>query len=155
MNKRLYETTFIVNASLEDSQIESTVAHITEVITRNGGEITATNRWGRKRLAYPIQKKNNGCYVNIEYLAGGTVNAQLERLYLLDENILRFLTIQVDKKAIKSRLQQQSAPAAVTPAAVPVSAAPPVPPPPVESKSPPPREPLFEDDAAAKGAPKP
>src|SRR5206468_9438818 len=49
--KRLYETTFIVNASLEDTQIEGAITHIQEIITRNGGEITAVNRWGRKRLA--------------------------------------------------------------------------------------------------------
>ena len=70
--KNHYETTFIINASLEDSQIESTISHVSEVITRNGGEITALNKWGRKRLAYPIQKKNNGFYVNMEFIAPGT-----------------------------------------------------------------------------------
>ncbi|MBI4811399.1 MAG: 30S ribosomal protein S6 [Ignavibacteriales bacterium] len=103
-DKRQYESTFIVNASLEDPQIESVITHVSEIITRNGGEITATNRWGRKRLAYTIKKKNNGFYVNLEFTAPTGVIPQLERMYQLDENILRFLTIQLDDKAIKARL---------------------------------------------------
>ncbi|HEV8537908.1 MAG TPA: 30S ribosomal protein S6, partial [Bacteroidota bacterium] len=71
-SKRLYETTFIINASIEDSQIEALNAHVQEIITGNGGEIRAVNRWGRKRLAYPIQKKNNGYYVNVEFSDIGT-----------------------------------------------------------------------------------
>ena len=102
-SKNQYETTFIVNASIEDAQIEALVAHAQEIITSNGGEITAINRWGRKRLAYPIQKKNNGYYVNIEFTAPGTLISRLEHMYILDENVLRFLTIQLDEKAIKAR----------------------------------------------------
>ena len=135
--KSHYETTFIINASLEDGQIESTSNHVQEVITRNGGEIKALNKWGRKRLAYPIQKKNNGFYVNIEFVAPATAMAQLERLYQLDENILRFLTIQIDEKVLKAKAAALAASAA---AAAPVEAPP-------EKK-----EPLFKDDASKKPA---
>jgi small subunit ribosomal protein S6 len=109
--KRLYETTFIVNASLEDTQIEGAVGHIQEVITRNGGEVTAVNRWGRKRLAYTIQKKNNGYYTNIEFVGTEPVIAQLKRTFQLDQNFLRSLTILVDPKAIKARSMAPPAPA--------------------------------------------
>lgn len=144
-NKQLYESTFIVNATLEDGQIESVIGHVAEVIIRNGGEISATNKWGRKRLAYPIQKKNNGFYVNLEYVAPGTVVPQLERVFTLDENILRFLTIQVDKRAVKGRQVADAKKLAQAP-----PAAPPPPPaaqPPVQTAE---REPLFDDDAAAR-----
>lgn len=132
--KRLYETTFIINASLEDSQIESAVTRTQELITRNGGEIQAVNKWGRKRLAYSIQKKNNGFYVNIEYLGPGPLIGQIEHQFLLDENILRFLTIQVDKKAIKARMQ----------APPPPPEAPAV----VKDEAAPQKEPLFADEGA-------
>src|SRR5262245_25849078 len=106
--KHLYETTFIVNASLEDNQVETVLAHISEIITRNGGEIKAVNKWGRKRLAYTIEKKNNGFYINIEFEGPGSVVQQLEHTYILDENILRFLTIQIGRKAMKAREQSIS-----------------------------------------------
>jgi len=138
ISKRLYETTCIINASLEDSQIEATIGHISEVITRNGGELVATNRWGRKRLSYPIEKKNNGFYVNLEFLANGPVIKQLDRTYTLDENILRFLTVQLDKKAVSMR-QPVPAPAPRV-EQTPVPA--PTPAPPAE----PVKEPLFADD---------
>lgn len=139
LQKPTYETTFIVNASLEDTQIETVISHVTETITRNGGEIIAVNKWGRKRLAYTIKKKNNGYYTHIEFLAAGTVIPQLERLYQLDENILRFLTIHLDEKAIRAKEQ-----AAIVP--------------PAEAAPPPPdavRQPLFEDEEEQKAIPEP
>jgi len=101
--KRLYETTFIVNASLEDPQIEAIIARVQEVIIKNGGEIVAINRWGRKRMMYQIKKKNSGFYVNIEFNADTTIVKALAHVYMLDEHILRYLTIRVDPKALKAR----------------------------------------------------
>ena len=103
--KRLYETTFIVNASLDDAQIEAGIGRVQDVITKNGGTITAMNRWGRKRLAYAISKKTTGYYVNIEFDAPGSMIALLERSYQLDELILRYLTVRLSKNALKARAQ--------------------------------------------------
>jgi small subunit ribosomal protein S6 len=152
--KNNYETTFIINASLEDGQIESTTNHVQEVITRNGGEIKALNKWGRKRLAYPIQKKNNGFYVNMEFIAPAPAMALLERVYQLDENVLRFLTIHLDDKVLAARSQALAASvasAAAAAAAVPVAAAAPAAAvaAPAEASAEK-KEPLFKDDASTK-----
>lgn len=101
--KYIYETTAIINASIEDPQIETVVSRIQEVITKNDGEIKAVDKWGRKRLAYPIKRKNNGYYVNIEFTAPGAIVKQLEHVYQLEEQILRFLTVRVDEKDLKAR----------------------------------------------------
>jgi small subunit ribosomal protein S6 len=101
--KRLYESTFIVNASLDDPQIETVITRVQEIISRNGGTVQAINKWGRKRLAYPISKKTNGFYVNLEIEAPGSLLAHLERAYQLDEMILRHLTIVLDRKAIAAK----------------------------------------------------
>lgn len=108
--QRLYETTFIINASLEDPQVETIASRIQEVITKNGDEIVAVNRWGRKRMAYPIKKKNNGYYINIEFKGKGSTVKQLEHVYHLDENILRYLTIKVEKNALKAREMKPAIP---------------------------------------------
>jgi small subunit ribosomal protein S6 len=127
--KRTYETTFIVNASLDDAQIENVIARVQDTITKNGGEITSTNKWGRKRLAYTINKKTNGFYVNMEFVAPNTLLTLLERSYQLDEMILRYLTVALDSKSLAARA---AAPApAQTEAPAPVPA----------------REPLFKEEA--------
>jgi len=101
--KRVYETTFIVNASLDDHQIDAIIEKVKDLIVKNGGEIRELVKWGRKRFSYSIRKKNNGFYVVIEFGAGGDIVAKLERHYFLDENILRYLTLVLDKRALKAR----------------------------------------------------
>ncbi len=101
--RRVYETTFIVNASLDDHQIDSVIEKVREVITKNGGEIRELFKWGRKRFAYTIKKKNNGFYVVFEFMAAGDLIAKLERHYFLDENIMRYITLVLDKRALKAR----------------------------------------------------
>lgn len=101
--KRVYETTFIVNASLDDHQIDAVIEKAKEIITKNGGEIREFVKWGRKRFTYPIRKKNNGFYVVIEFSATGNTIAKLERHYFLDESILRYLTLVLDKRALRAR----------------------------------------------------
>ncbi|MBM4160050.1 MAG: 30S ribosomal protein S6 [Ignavibacteria bacterium] len=100
---RFYESTFIVNASLDDHQIDAAIEKVKDVIVKNSGKIRELAKWGRKRFAYPIKKKNNGFYVVIEFSAPGDVIGKLERHYFLDENILRYLTIALDRRALKAR----------------------------------------------------
>ena len=131
--KRTYETTFIVNASLDDAQVESVIARVQDTMIKNGGAVTALNKWGRKRLAYSINKKTNGFYVNMEFEAPNTLLALLERSFQLDEMILRYLTISLDAKAIAAKAAAASAAATQeVPAAVPA------------------REPLFNESAEDK-----
>ncbi len=102
--KKIYETTFIVNASLDDAQIDGVIDKAKEAITKNGGEIRDLAKWGRKRFTFPIKKKNNGFYVVFEFTGPGDTVSKLERHYQLDENILRYLTILLDKKALQARV---------------------------------------------------
>ena len=131
--KPVYETTTIINASLDDAQIEAVIGRVQETITKNGGSITKLDKWGRKRLAYSINKKTNGFYVNIEFTCPGSLIGLLERSYQLDEMVLRYLTIKLDKKAIAAKAKLTST--AVEPAPAP---------------SVPVREPLFEEPKTSK-----
>ena len=131
--KRVYETTFIVNASLDDHQIDAVIEKVKDLITKSGGEIREFVKWGRKRFAYPLRKKNNGFYVVIEFSAPGDVIAKLERHYFLDENILRYLSLVLDKRALKARsaaalLAAEQPPVEAKPEEAPKAAAPEAPP---------------------------
>lgn len=101
--KRLYETTFIVNAALEDQDIDAVVSKVTGYITSHGGDMINIDRWGRKRLAYPINKKFNGYYVHCIYESIPDNMGIIDRFLVLEDTILRHLTIQLDENLVQLR----------------------------------------------------
>lgn len=96
--KNLYELTYIVNAALSDDQIKEVIRRIHQYIEEQGGEIVEVNEWGTRRLAYPIQKRRNGYYVNMYFRAPGSLIAALERFLEIDEQVLRYLTLRMNVK---------------------------------------------------------
>ena len=109
MRKRTYESVVIINATLEDEQVEAAISRLQETITTHGGELIEVDKWGRKRLAYPIKKAKSGYYVVFRFSATTDLVATLERNYRLDENIIRYLTIQLDKFALEAIAKQKEA----------------------------------------------
>ncbi len=101
MSKKVYESTVLINAALEDEQIKSIVSHIKEIILNSDGKIIDIEDWGRKRLAYVVKKSKIGYYVIFRFNALPNVNSKLERFYKLDENILRYLTIKLSEIALE------------------------------------------------------
>jgi len=109
MRTSTYESVAIINATLEDEQIEVTISRILETIKSHGGELIEVDRWGRKRLAYPIQKSKSGYYLVLRFNAPTELIAVLERNYRLDETIIRYLTVTLDKFAIEAIAKQKEA----------------------------------------------
>ncbi len=107
---KTYETTVIINPTLEEHQIENIVKSVEEMITKSGGSVKSVERWGRKRLSYPINKRNNGYYAHMEFEADGSMIVDLERNFEYDENIMRYLTIRLDQKMIDAKEQQKLKP---------------------------------------------
>jgi len=101
MKTNQYESVIIFSATLEDNTMEAAIKRIREFITSNGGTIDDFENWGRKRLAYPIQKSKSGYYIIFRFTALRSLIALLERTFKLDETIIRYLTVVLDKKAIK------------------------------------------------------
>ncbi|HEY6907606.1 MAG TPA: 30S ribosomal protein S6 [Ignavibacteriaceae bacterium] len=101
MNTNTYESAVIINAALDDEQINSIISRIKEFIVNNGGDIREIENWGRKRLAYMINKSKIGYYAVFRFNAPTNIITKLERNYTLDEHILRYLTISLDKDAVE------------------------------------------------------
>ena len=77
MNK--YELTVVVNAKIEDDVRVATVEKVKEYVARYGGTVTNVDEWGKKRLAYEIQKMKEGFYYFIQFEADATAPAEIER----------------------------------------------------------------------------
>ncbi len=101
MTKKMYESAVLINAALEEDQIQSIISRIKELISSNDGEITDIEDWGRKRLAYMIRKSKIGYYIIFQFNTYPQIISTLEKFYKLDENILRYLTIKLTKNALE------------------------------------------------------
>jgi small subunit ribosomal protein S6 len=100
MKQKHYESVVIINAILEDDKVEGVVKKIQETLTNGGAEIVDVDKWGRKRLAYPIKKQKTGYYVVLRFKADPSFIAKLDRFYRLEEEIYRSLTVILDKEAL-------------------------------------------------------
>jgi small subunit ribosomal protein S6 len=101
MKKQTYESSVLINAALDDPQIEGIISKIKENITANGGEIKEIENWGRKRLAYMVNKSKIGYYAIFRFDAPTTIISKLERFYTLDDHILRFINLKLDAVALE------------------------------------------------------
>lgn len=103
--KKLYCTVFVVDIAPGTEDIDQIVQKVKGIITNHDGEITREDHWGKKRLAYEINKKQYGYYVELEFTAESTLNLprMLEEEYRLNDRILRYLTYVVDKNELKQR----------------------------------------------------
>ena len=108
MAEYMYELTYIVNGVLSDEQIKNTVQRVHKYIEDNGGEILDVDEWGTRRLAYPINKKRNGYYVNLYFKSSGEMIAKLERAMEISDEVLRYLTLRMDAKMIRHYERQKS-----------------------------------------------
>ncbi|MDH3699253.1 MAG: 30S ribosomal protein S6 [Flavobacteriaceae bacterium] len=95
-----YETVFILNPVLSDTQIEETVKKFEGFLTKNGAKMVTKENWGLKKLAYPIQNKKSGFYHLFEFTSDGTVINPYEQEFRRDERVMRFLTVKLDKHAV-------------------------------------------------------
>ncbi|EOS26860.1 ribosomal protein S6 [Lachnospiraceae bacterium 3-1] len=95
MNK--YELALVVNAKIEDEERAAVVEKAKEYITRFGGTITNVDEWGKKRLAYEIQKMREGFYYFIQFDANADCPAEIEKRIRIMDNVLRFLCVRQDE----------------------------------------------------------
>lgn len=111
MANRTYEVMYIADPETADETIGKLNEAVEKLVQTEGGSVVRTDDIGRKRLAYPINKKKEGYYVLFEIEGSGQEIAELERRMRVNEMILRYLTVRVDedrKAADKKRAKRES-----------------------------------------------
>jgi small subunit ribosomal protein S6 len=92
-----YEVLYILSPTLEDAARETEIDKYKSIVEKSGGTVEAVDKWGVKKLAYPIQHKSEGYYVLMTVTAGASVPAELERQMRIAEGVvLRFLVVKKD-----------------------------------------------------------
>ena len=96
--KNSYETLYIINAALAEDAIKALVEKFTALIAQHG-EVTEVNEWGKRRLAYPINDRNEGYYVQCTFESESDFPNELERIFGITDGIERSIVVRVEKKA--------------------------------------------------------
>ena len=112
-----YETTFILEPGLDETRVNEEIEHVSQWIRDLGGEVLEVQRWGKRRLAYEINKKRDGIYTMIVHLSPGPVIKEIERRMSLNESYMRVLSVihippeltrgQVDADAVVASLDDR------------------------------------------------
>ena len=90
-----YELGVIVSTRVDEEGQKAELERVQDLVTRFGGTIDKVNHWGRRKLAYPIEKQNDGVYTFITYSSESGVPAEVEGRIRIMENVIRFLTIRI------------------------------------------------------------
>ena len=91
-----YETTYLIKPELPEDAVKAITEKVNGIIEANAGSVLTLDDWGKRKLAYPIQKHTRGHYFYVTYVCPPTLVAELERNLRIDDNLLRFLTVKVD-----------------------------------------------------------
>ena len=94
---RNYEVMFVINAALDEATKNATIETVQNIIAANG-EVVKTDVWGMRKLAYPIQKMEEGYYVVIEFKADATLPYELNRKLKISDNVIRHIIINKDEQ---------------------------------------------------------
>ena len=86
---KTYEMLYVLDASVADENKEALVSRFESIVAENGGKVVSTDKWGVKKLAYPINYKSDGYYVLMTFEAEGAVVKELDRIAGLTAEVLR------------------------------------------------------------------
>ena len=93
-----YESIYIIKPEVDEQGIKELVEKFNTLIETEGGKVSETQEWGLKRLAYPIQKKEQGYYVLVNFEANPESIVELERVYKITDSVMKFITIRKDEE---------------------------------------------------------
>lgn len=110
---RRYETTYILRPNLGEEQFSEIIERTNNIVTGDGGAIIELKRLGNRKLAYEIKKETLGQYIYFDFAAPGTTILEMERIFRIDDSVLRFLTVKladsIDEGTISDEIEKIAA----------------------------------------------
>ena len=103
---RRYETIFIASPLLTEEQVDDLVRHFEGIIAEQGGELLKTDKWGRKKLAYEVQKFSEGYYTLFDMNAGPNLIAELERRFRNHDSVIKYMSVRMDEQTKAAERQK-------------------------------------------------
>jgi small subunit ribosomal protein S6 len=95
---RVYEELFIVRPDATDEEIDPLVEQLRGMITAGGGTLDKVDKWGVRKLAYRVEKRNEGYYVLLQFSAGPDAVKEIERRLRVSDLVLKYMTVRIDEK---------------------------------------------------------
>jgi small subunit ribosomal protein S6 len=106
---RRYETIIITDPDLSAEQRDPVLQRVTDVVKQGDGYLALTDEWGSRKLAYEIKKKDRGYYIRFDYCGTGAVVKEMERFFRIDDRVLKYMTVLVDKTADIDQIKEEIA----------------------------------------------
>lgn len=109
---RIYETILILRPEAPDEEIDATIEHVTSTITEGQGTIDKVERWGKRRLAYRVNRYKEGHYILVQYSveSNAGLSKELERRLKVIDTVIKYLTVRIDedlKRIAKLRAKRE------------------------------------------------
>jgi small subunit ribosomal protein S6 len=126
---RIYEELFIVRPDVPEEEIDQLIEQTKQVISGGSGTVEKADKWGLRKLAYRVDKHEDGFYVLLQFTAGPDVVKEIERRFRVSDLVMKFMTVRIDEKLKKiekrkkqreKRAKRKPAPVAAAVPSVPV-----------------------------------
>jgi small subunit ribosomal protein S6 len=104
-----YELGFILNPEVSEEETRTLVGRVEQIVANYGGQIVKVNQWGRRRLAYPIERHRDGIYIFIDMILTPETPAELDRNLKVSEVVMRHMIKSRDAKAVQKEREEREA----------------------------------------------
>lgn len=94
---RKYEAVYVLRSDFDEEATKALVERFSNVVTEQGGEVVKVDEWGKRKLAYPIEKHREGYYVLMNFNAEADVPKELERMFKITDGVLRYMVVRDEK----------------------------------------------------------
>ena len=104
---RTYESLYILRPDLQEEEVEALAKDVESQITGDGGTIVRSEIWGKRRLAYEVQKCSEGYYILVRFMATPVFVARLENYFRLTDAVIRYLMLHFDERTLRLEARQK------------------------------------------------